>query len=125
MSTPRTVLIFGNARDLIQTRQMVLEYAGFDVDVASSLQQVTDLLTSRPFDLFILCHSLSPHDCEEGLSRAHSLRPGMKNLILSSVFSECKGGPQDVSLGAFIDPKTLIATVTELKGFAAAVPGKA
>ena len=114
LNIPPSILIYGSAPDLIETRRLVLAYSGFDVDIALNMESVSELLTSRSFDLFILCHSLCPSDCESALKEVHSLRPEMKNLILSTVLSGCTGTGLDAHLTAYAAPEDLIAIAKDL-----------
>ncbi len=86
--SPHT-LIYGSARDLIETRRLVLEHSGFDVTVTLDLEEARALLLERAFDLFILCHSLSHSNCTTALSLAHSLRP-------AAAHSQHNTGPREI-----------------------------
>lgn len=114
MGQPSRVLIFGQDSALLETRSLLLLHSGFDVTVALDLQSTADLLATRSFDLFILCHSLSPHDCERALALAHSLHPGLKNLILDATLVGSSGRAGDAMLSAFVDPQTLIDTINQI-----------
>ena len=109
-----SILIYGSAPDLIETRQWVLEHAGFDVTVSLSLKRTTELLAGRSFDLFVLCHSLSPSDCEDALSQARDLRSPTKNLILCKALSLRHKTHNDAYLDTFASPEALIASAREL-----------
>ena len=109
-----SILIFGSAPDLIETRRLVLKHAGFHVTVSLSLDRVTDLLASRDFDLFILCHSLSPSQSESALLEVHTLRPKTKNLILSKALTSRVTDKDDTVLAAFASPQALIAAANSL-----------
>ena len=108
------ILVFGRSRDLIETRRMVLEYSGFHVTITLDLERTREMLKTRSFDLFLLCHSLSLLDCESALSEARLYRPGMKNLILRSTLSALAGSEHDARLTAFVSPEALIAKAREL-----------
>ncbi len=112
--SPAHILVYGQDSALLETRKLVLQHAGFDVTVALEMQTAEEKLAAQPFDLFILCHSLSLRNCEEALALTHTLRSGMKNLILSTALSGCSGGAGDVTLSAFANPRTLIETVNKL-----------
>lgn len=114
MTSSSRILIFGHDSVLLETRSLVLLHSGFDVTVALHLQKTADLLATRSFDLFILCHSLPLKDCEHALALAHSLHPGLKTLILEAPLAGCPGRAEDTKLSAFIDPQTLIDTVNQL-----------
>ncbi len=116
MNNSPSVLIFGKDLDLIGTRQLVLQYAGFDVMVASSLDQALRLLASRSFNLFLLCHSLSSADYENALRQAHALRPETKNLVLTNTLTNRTVDKRDNLLAAFPFPQTLIAAANLLTG---------
>ena len=114
MTSSSRILIFGHDSVLLETRRLVLLHSGFDVTVALDVQKTADLLATRSFDLFILCHSLSVKDCESALALAHSLDSGMKTMILDTALTGCAGTAEDVVLGPFIRPQTLIDTVNQL-----------
>ncbi len=114
MSNSPTILIYGSAPDLIDTRRLVLKHAGFDVTVSLSLNHTTELLTARPFDLLLLCHSLFSSDCESALVQSDALRPETKRLILCKPLSNRLHTDRDTYLVAFASPDTLIAAVRDL-----------
>ena len=107
MNPSPSILVFGTDRDLIETRRLVLEHSGFDVILASSVEQTTAILSSRRFDLLIVCHSVSYARCEDALSEAH-------RLILHRSLSRRAAAEQHAHLSAFSSPETLIATAREL-----------
>ena len=80
---PAQILVYRQDSLLLETRKLVLQHAGFVVTVALELQTTKDLIAERTFDLFILCHSLTPKNCEAALALTRSLHSGMKDLILS------------------------------------------
>jgi DNA-binding response OmpR family regulator len=114
VTPPSRVLIFGHDSALIETRRLLLLHTGFDVIVALDLRKTAELLATRSFDLFILCHSLPLKDCEGALALAHSLHSGLKNLILDAPLEGCSGRAEDTKLSAFVDPQTLIDTLNQL-----------
>ena len=119
MNSSPSILIFGNAPELLETRRLVLQHAGFDVTVSLSLSHATELLISCSFDLFILCHSLSSRECESALRLAHSASPQTKNLLLSKGYLSRKVAEDDTLLASFASPLTLIAAARSLTSAAA------
>ena len=108
------ILIYGTALDLVDTRRLVLQQAGFAVTVSSELERTIELLAARPFDLFLLCHSLSAFECEQALVQAHALRPTGKNLVLCKALSNRPEGRGDVHLEMLVSPQMLIDTARAL-----------
>ena len=119
MNISPSILIFGSAPDLLETRRLVLQYSGFDVTVSHSMFHTTELLISHSFNLFILCHSLSSRECESALQLAHSVRPQTKNLLLSKGSISRKIAEHDTLLDAFTSPQNLIAAAKSLTSFVA------
>ena len=112
--TSPSILVFGSAPDLLNTRRLVLQHAGFDVTVSLSLDRTTELLVSRPFDLFILCHSLSSPACESALQVAHTACPKTRNLVLLKMNTVRKLAEDDTLLAAFASPQALIAAARSM-----------
>lgn len=111
MRTPPSILLYGQAPELLETRRMVLVHSGFSVVSALSPHAVLSFLNAQTFDLLVLCHTVTSADCEEVLQAVHSLRPETRTLLLGSPASPCKGSAHDVHLNSFAAPEVLLREV--------------
>jgi DNA-binding response OmpR family regulator len=61
-SKPRRILTYGYDEVLLDTRQAVLEMAGYEADIARSADEFHHRVSKAdtPYDLFILCHTVPP-----------------------------------------------------------------
>ena len=105
------ILIFGHDAVLLETRQLILKKAGFQVWIASEATKAVQILVTEPIDLFILCQSLPLQECVSVLKTAHTLRPDMENLVLGVEALDDSAEKHDTFLTTFLDPGTLIAFI--------------
>ena len=113
---PFAVLIFGKDAHLLETRQWVLEAAGYRVRAAADLLECDRALSTSTFQLFILCHSIALEECGRALALASSRSPTMKSLVLQAGMSNCHHGLLSVVLNAMDGPAKMISTVDALTG---------
>ncbi len=111
MPTPASVLVFGRDYQLVHTRSLILEKAGFRVRTASSLPEIQQLLSEPTMDLMLLCHSLSPQECNEALLLTHQRWPHIQTIALVSGSSDCGSKYTDAVMEAIEGPAKLINTV--------------
>jgi CheY-like chemotaxis protein len=83
MTAKPEILCVGRDPVLNRTRRMVLHRC-FEVTIAAKPAEAAALLAGRPFDLVLLCYSLSGEDCRAMLEQAQKLQPTAKILALSS-----------------------------------------
>src|SRR5258708_35995820 len=76
------VLILGHETTLHETRSQILEHAGYRVSTVLEIAAAESAFSSEPFDLSILCNTLSSEQRRSVLTCARSLRPTSKTLIL-------------------------------------------
>lgn len=117
MPVHRRVLMLGHETTLLETRSRILELAGYRVSPVLEIAAAENALSSDPFDLSILCNTLSSEQRRNFLTCARSLRPNMKTLILVD------DRPMDFPLEAnedtfsvFEGPRGLLATVDRILG---------
>ena len=108
------ILIYGYDIDLLHTRRLVLQQAGFNVDVLTRLKDVEEIAATHEADLLILCHSLSPDECKKALKLAHSRQRALKCLVLVTRAPVCRLGEGDELLSSFDGPGALVSAVTKL-----------
>jgi DNA-binding response OmpR family regulator len=106
-----SILIFGHDATLLETRRLVLKSAGFRVWTAPEATLAIQILLEESIDLFVVCRSLSVEECEAILRTAHTLRPNMKNLVLSMNSSCTPADRRDTFLTSFLDPRSLISLI--------------
>ncbi len=114
MDSPPSILIYGRDHDLLETRRLVLQKAGFQAWTVTNLADVEKITITQPSDLLILCHSLSREECQYALAMSHLRQPGMKNLVMAGTTPVCKLGQDDELVSSFDGPRALIATVNRL-----------
>ncbi len=102
------ILLYGNDSTLLTIRRMLLQSDGYRTHAASNLDEVRRILTEQPIPLFVLCHTLGAEERDTALNLAYALRPGMKNLILTSHQSPPELSSQDATLSALEGPRGLL-----------------
>jgi DNA-binding response OmpR family regulator len=111
MPDPASVLVFGRDDQLVHTRCLILEKAGFRVRTAASLPDLRQLLAEPSMDVMLLCHTLSPQECDEALNLTHQRWPLMQTIALSSGSSDCGSDAADAVIEVREGPAKLINTV--------------
>ncbi len=110
------VLIFGRHSTLLETRAQLLQRAGYKTFAVLGLAAAEEVLAQEPFDLSILCHTLTPSLREQALARARELQPAIRVLILSTDESTT-AWPEPESVFHICDgPRALIAKVDTVLG---------
>ena len=114
MTALPSILIYGRDPSLLDTRRWVLEKAGYRVFSAQTLAEAERLAATEPISLFVLCHSLTPQDCQDALAAAGKIQPKMRRLLITANTPVCNQGHEDRLLSAFDGPQALIAAVHDL-----------
>jgi DNA-binding response OmpR family regulator len=111
MPTPASVLVFGRDHQLVHTRSLILEKAGFHVRTAASLPDIQQLLSQPSMDVMLLCHSLSRQECDEALIMTQERWPLIQTIALVSGSSDCGSSSADAVMEASDGPAKLISAV--------------
>jgi DNA-binding NtrC family response regulator len=111
MPTPASVLVFGRDHQLVHTRSLILEKAGFRVRTASSLPDIQQLLSEPTMDVMLLCHSLSIQECADALTITHERWPRIQTIALVSGSSDCGSKSVDTVIEVTEGPAKLISAV--------------
>jgi CheY-like chemotaxis protein len=111
MPPPASVLVFGRDDQLIHTRSLILEKAGFRVRTASSLPDLHQLLAEPAMDVLLLCHSLSTAECDAALTMTQDRWPKIQTISMLSGSSGCAAEPTDAVMNAADGPAKLIQEV--------------
>lgn len=113
MSTPAHILCFGRNPLLLETRCAVLakQYRVMSVE---SLEELAKVTSAVPFDLVLLCHTLSAEECRASTEIAHHRWPAAKVLALTSGGPGCKDSNTDLDLSCLEGPRALLRAVHDL-----------
>jgi DNA-binding NtrC family response regulator len=78
------IVLFGKDPVLVETRQRILERAGFDCKTVSGIGQLMQLAQQEGVELLVLCSSLDQIDSRAILSAIDGLgRTDLKRLVLT------------------------------------------
>ena len=111
MHVPASVLVFGRDSQLVSTRRLILEKEGFQVCIASSLEDIQKLPTERTMDVMILCHTLSTEECNEALLLTHNRWPQIQTVALVTGSSSFGPNTADDIIEASEGPAKLIKAI--------------
>ena len=109
-----SILVFGRDPSLLETRAWILEKTGAIVLSATSLSQVEKIAASRNIRLLVICHSVSPADCEELLAFVNSERPETEKLLMTANTPVCPLGQKERTVSAFSGPSVLLEAATAM-----------
>ena len=113
MNFPAHILCFGRNPVLLATRCAVLAKQ-YRVVSVESLQEVAEVTSAEPFDVVLLCHTLSPEECRVSREIVHHRWPGAKLLALTSGGPGCKDSQTDRDLSSLEGPRALLRAVHDL-----------
>ena len=114
MPIPSLILLYGQDRRLVQTRQWVLESSGFRALTARSIDALEQVAAHEPIDLFLLCDSLPPQARTAALTLIESRWPSARRLVLAPiVFNDELPYDPEVFYAAE-GPQKLLATLHSL-----------
>jgi len=116
MNSHARVLVVSRDEMLLRSREMILG-AFFAVRGAGRFIEAKTLLTSNSFDLIVLCHSLSPDECERLATLAHGKTPRCQVLAMSPSSRENLKAWADKQLGVDAGPYGLLKKCAEMLGF--------
>ena len=111
MPAPASVLVFGHNDQLVHTYCLILHKAGFHVHTAASLSDIRQLPSTPTIEVMVLCHSLSPQDCDDALSLTHDRWPDIQTIALVAGSFDCGSDSTDAVAEAYDGPAKLIDAV--------------
>ena len=80
----KTVLVHGCDPALLQTRQLLLNRIGVEVEtVLGDAQPLDRVLGGKPIDLLILCSSLDTETRQQDLTLVHAAKPDLNCLVVA------------------------------------------
>jgi hypothetical protein len=106
--------MYGLDQDLLKTRAMVLNSAGYLIWAATTMSAFEQLLCAEPVGLCILCHTLMGEDCQRAISLIERFRPEIHVLSLKGTVSFPRSSMSVRIFGDFVNPLALIQVVSEL-----------
>ena len=110
MHTASSILVCGQNSELLRTRGLVLESAGYRVETAlGSMAEVTGLSTIK---VAVLCHTLSEADQQMTLALLARHAPHARALCLVPAAGSVPSGTE--SLDSFQGPRKLLEVVNRL-----------
>jgi DNA-binding response OmpR family regulator len=111
MPTSASVLVFGRDHQLVHTRGLILEKAGFHVSTAASLPDIRQLPSEPHIDVMLLCHTLSGDDCDGALAITRDRWPHIQTIAMISGRSDCGSKSTDAAIDASEGPAKLVSAI--------------
>lgn len=110
------VLLVSRDQMLLHTRQLILG-AFFEVQGAGRIREAEALISTRSFDLIILCYTLSEPECRQVLDLVADQEPRPRILILNPVGSAPEVSlPNQAAMLTESGPYFLLKKTAELLG---------
>jgi DNA-binding response OmpR family regulator len=117
MNSHARVLVVSRDEMLLRTRQLILG-AFFRVEGAGRFSEARAMLSSKPFDLIVLCHSLTANECEQLALLARKQIPQPQVLAMSASSRTSIIPWADKQLGVDAGPYGLVKKCAEMLGYA-------
>ncbi len=117
MDNQKRILLVSRDLMVLQTRKLMLG-AYFDVSAAGRVLEAKILLANRPFDLIVLCYTLTDDDCQKVRDAALLRCPEAKILMLTVPgYGTAQQANDSYLLPAEQGPFILVKKAAELLGF--------
>src|SRR5512146_1436996 len=115
MASDKKIFCASYDADLLNTRKLVLEQAGFSVTIATSLEEAKHRLAGDDFDLAILGHSIPRADREE---LARDIKHSNPDTVVISLYRGVAESEEltDAFLSISSSPKALLELVASIFG---------
>jgi hypothetical protein len=102
------LLVYGTYPILLDTHRLILERSGYRIFTARSLRQAKEVAERERIDLFILCSSLTPLDCDEAVAMLSVVQPGTRHMLLDPAFRPYRGEPWNKHARSVGGPEVLL-----------------
>lgn len=112
-SNPVVILILGHDKNLLETRQWVLQSRGYRVITASSLSAITASNQTKQVSLLLLCHSLNSGEHDAAIALARSRWPNIRHVSMVAEDIRAPNGILGNLLHTMDGPAKLISMVSE------------
>ncbi len=117
MDGQKRILLVSRDLMVLQTRKLMLG-AYFDVRPAARALEARRLMAEQPFDLLVLCYTLTDDDCQKIIEAAQVHCPAVKILMLTSIgYSAMQPTVKSYYLPAEEGPFILVKKSAELLGY--------
>ena len=114
MPAQPVIVVYGHDQSLLDTRTWVLEGAGYQVSQASEFSELERAAGSQVVGLVVMCHTLTPEQCDETRASLQNYRPSIKRLLITAnrpIAIQAVGEP---TISAFDGPRALIDMVAKV-----------
>ena len=117
MDDQRRILLISRDLMVLQTRKLMLG-AYFEVSAAGRVVEAKKFLAERPFDLIVLCYTLTDDDLQKISEAVRRYSPGAKFITLTvSGYPAKRPDKNSYCLPAEQGPLILVRKSAELLGF--------
>jgi DNA-binding NarL/FixJ family response regulator len=117
MEGQKRILLVSRDVMVLQTRKLMLG-AYFDVCAAGRVLEAQTFLAKQPFDLLVLCYTLTDDDCQKIMDAAQAHCPDVKVLMLTVTgYSAMQPRMKSYYLPSEEGPFILVKKSAELLGF--------
>jgi DNA-binding response OmpR family regulator len=110
------IVIYGLDVELLESRGLVLEAAGYLVCLCTRLTEVTHLIQTKKVDLLILCHSLSFEQSRDAATAIRALWPDIRILSLNNKELTSHPAMRFEAINDFVGPEVLITKISHVLG---------
>jgi hypothetical protein len=108
------VLIYGHDLILLQTRELILKRAGFDVCVTELPGQVRTILATRQIDLLILCQTVDEVERSKIMATAHAYQKSLSTLFLAPGAGSSSSSDNNTTFSTLDGPQNFLGVVCRL-----------
>src|SRR3954451_3910524 len=117
MEGQKRILLVSRDMMVLQTRKLMLG-AYFDVRAAGRVLEAKILMAEQPFDLMVVCYTLTEEDCQKLFEAARTHNPDVKVLMLTVTGHAANGlVTKPYYLATEQGPFFLVKKSAELLGF--------
>jgi hypothetical protein len=120
-----TILMYGHDEHLLETRQWVLQSRGYRVLTMLDPSAFASIPLVPSIPLLLLCHSLSPQECNVATALASTRWPEIQSLVLDADGGRAPSGLLGQLLHTMDGPAKLISLVNRIVGNGVPVTGPA
>jgi hypothetical protein len=111
-----SIVMYGHDERLLATRQWVLQSRGYRVLTVAHPSKIASIPQNLSAKLIILCHSLSPQECDCAVALATARWPEIQSLVLDFDGSRMPDGLLGQLLHTMDGPAKLISAVNQIIG---------
>jgi DNA-binding response OmpR family regulator len=110
----RRALVCSKDPQLLMTRSLLLERAGFNVTRASSVAEINEIAGGGPFDLTVLGHTLEASEIQKNVQIICERWPQSRILVLNVNGEPTVDVPNCEHLRSSDGPEALLAKANEM-----------